>query len=133
MKVYLAVPIVGSRDLNTARTVAHVISGLGHEVTSPWVLDEDSGYMLPECEIFNRDLEAVKASDIIVAEVTLPSHGVGMEVMAAYFHGVRIILLRKNETRVSRMLLGVPGVMILDYASPREMLAKLNGLLRELR
>ena len=107
-----------------------MISEVGHEVTSPWVLNEDPGLMLPAHDVFKRDLAAVEESDAIVAEVTCPSHGVGMEVMAAYFHGVQIILLKKGEVGVSRMLTGIPGATVLEYASFEGMSEKLKGLIR---
>ncbi len=133
LKVYLAVPIIRGRDLDKAKAIASIISGVGHEVTSPWVLNENPGFALPAHEVFRRDLAAVEASNSIVAEVTWPSHGVGMEVMAAYFYGMQIILLKKSDVTVSRMLVGIPRVTVLEYTSLEEMSEKLKGLLRSQR
>jgi len=55
-KVYLAVPIIAGRDLDGARSIASVISSLGHDVVSSWVLVEDPGFRLSATDVFNRDL-----------------------------------------------------------------------------
>ena len=133
MKVCLAVPIIGGRDLDRGKSIASVINAVGHEVASPWVLKEDPGFLLPTTEVFKRDLAAVEASDILVAEITSASHGVGMKMMAAYFHGKPIILLYKASAMLSRMLLGIPGATLLEYASAEEITKKLMELLRSKR
>ena len=39
--------------------------------------------MTPQ-EVFERDVKGVKECDILVAEISEPSHDVGMEIMLAY-------------------------------------------------
>ena len=131
MKVYLAVPIITHRQLEKAKAIAEVIRSLGHELVSTWVVGDDPGFSLSTTNVFERDLQGVKSSDILVAEVSQGSHGVGMEVMAAYLYGKRIILLYEEEARVSHMLLGVPNALLISYASLEGMEAKLRSALRK--
>ena len=128
-KVYLAVPIIAGRDLDGARSIASVISSLGHDVISSWVLVEDPGFRLSATDVFNRDLSGVEECDILVAEITLASHGVGMEAMAAHFYGKRILLLHRAGAKISRMLLGIPRATLIEYASTEEMTRKLRDVL----
>ena len=131
MRVYLAVPIIAHRQLEKAKVMAQVIRSLGHELVSTWVAGDDPGFSLPTANVFERDLGGVRNSDILVAEVSQGSHGVGMEVMAAYFYGKRIVLLHEEGATVSHMLLGVPNALLVSYDSLRDMEAKLKSALRE--
>jgi len=130
VKVYLAVPIIAYRQLEKAEAIAEVIRSLGHELVSPWVINENPGFSLPVTNVFERDLGGVKKSDILVAEVSQGSHGVGMEVMAAHLYGKRIVLIYEEGVRVSHMLLGVPNALHVSYASLEDMEAKLKSALR---
>ena len=47
-------------------------------------------------EIFQRDFEQLKSSDILIAEVSERSHGVGIEIGLSYSFGLKRILLLEN-------------------------------------
>jgi len=49
-------------------------------------------------EIFKRDLGQLESSDILIAEVSERSHGVGIEIGLSYFLGLkRILLISRGE------------------------------------
>lgn len=131
MKVYLAVPIVVHRELEKAETMAKVIRSLGHELVSSWVVGDDPGFSLTARGVFERDLKGVRSCDVLVAEVSEGSHGVGMEVMAAYLYGKRLILMREEGAKVSHMLQGVPNALLLTYRSLQDMELKLAWALQQ--
>lgn len=83
-KVYLSVPIIAKRHLNKARLLSKTIENVGHEIVSKWVTETDPGYTIKPQEVFERDVKGVKECNILVAEISEPSHGVGMEIMLAY-------------------------------------------------
>ncbi|MBO3802728.1 MAG: nucleoside 2-deoxyribosyltransferase [Candidatus Brockarchaeota archaeon] len=128
-KVYLSVPIIGGRDLESARQIAHVIERLGHQVISSWVLSPDPGLSLPAKAVYFRDTEAIKRCDALVAEVSFPSHGVGMEIMLAHVLGKKVVCLRKPNSRLSKLVMGMPGAEIIEYDSPTDLEEKLRDLL----
>jgi len=57
--------------------------------------------------LYNFDIQSVEAADLIVAEVSYPSHGVGMEIMHAIHIRKPIIAIAQTEKKVSRMVLGI--------------------------
>lgn len=79
--------------------------------------------------IFERDMNWVKESDIIVAEVTNPSLGVGYELGQAESMGKKVICLyRKVEgKRLSAMVSGNQYMKVFEY----ETLAQVNTILHE--
>jgi hypothetical protein len=130
LKVYLAVPLVSNRSIGRARLMARAIRDSGHVVASPWNLDPLEVSSPGVVNVFDRDRIGSENAEVMVADVTDPSTGVGMEVMAAYKAGRRIILVSKKGRRVSRMLEDMDGKEKLEYTEESEIY---EGLLRMLR
>jgi nucleoside 2-deoxyribosyltransferase len=126
MKIYLAVPIIAHRQLENAKTIAQIIRNLGHELVSDWVINENPDFLLPAQKVFQRDLNGVKNCHVLVAEISHGSHGVGMEVMAAYLYGKPIIFVCEEKTTISHMIQGVPNAIFLNYNSYDDMAVKLR-------
>ncbi|MFA6128957.1 MAG: nucleoside 2-deoxyribosyltransferase [Bacteroidales bacterium] len=76
----------------------------------------------PPCQIHDRDVTWLKSSDVIIAEVTQPSLGVGYELGRAVEMGKAILCLyRKNEDkRLSGMISGAPGIITVVYEELEE-------------
>ena len=120
MNVYLSVPMIANRALPRAAEMARAIADSGHTVTSPWVLGPIEKREGAVVNIFHRDKDATEASDAIVADVTDPSIGVGMEIMAAYKAGKRIILLARKGRVTSGMLAHMDRKEVVEYEKDEE-------------
>lgn len=130
MKVYLAVPLVSGRSIDRAQLMAKAIRDSGNVVASPWNLDPLEVSSPGVVNVFDRDRTGSENADVMVADVTSPSTGVGMEVMAAYKAGRRIILVSKRGKRISRMLEDMDRKERLEYTEESEIY---EGLLRMFR
>ena len=128
MKVYLAVPMITNRALSRAKEMARAITDSGNELTSPWVLGQIEGAASP-VNVFHRDRIGSETCDLLVADVTEPSVGVGMEIMAAYKEGRRIVLVTKRGNMTSRMLQHMDGKDTLEYEDESEVYDGLRRLL----
>jgi len=128
LKVYLSVPMITNRALSRAHLMAKAIEDSGHEVTSPWVLGliERSDSMV---NVFRRDMASSEDCDILVADISEPSIGVGMEIMAAYKAGRRIILLVRKGNVTSRMLQHMDKKETIEYETDDDVYRKLRQLL----
>ena len=129
MKVYLSVPMIANRTLSRAELMAKAIRDSGHEVTSPWVLGPIENSDPNKVNVFRRDTEGAESCDVLVADVTEPSIGVGMEIMAAYKAGNRIILLWKKGRVTSRMLSHMDRKETVEFDRDEEVYAGLKRLL----
>ena len=129
LKVYLSVPMVANRALERARLMAKAIEDSGHVVTSPWVLGplEKGGPSAPN--VFQRDMKGAEECDILVADVSDPSIGVGMEIMAAYKAGRRIVVTTKEGRVTSRMLLQMDGLEVVEYDEDNQVYQGLRRIL----
>jgi len=131
-KVYLSVPLIANRDARTAIEIAGVIKSAGYELISPWVIREDPNDGLTAAGVFERDTTAVRRCDMIIADVSTPSHGVGMEVMLAHTLGKEVICVYRQGTRLSWMVKGLPRVVLIEFKDGRDLREKLSvGLVRK--
>jgi nucleoside 2-deoxyribosyltransferase len=84
MNVYLACTVRGNRDgLEAARALADLLERHGHTVLTRHLLEDDVEAVesaLTERDVFERDLKWLSASDLVVAEASGSSFGVGFEV-----------------------------------------------------
>ncbi|MFL5483194.1 MAG: nucleoside 2-deoxyribosyltransferase [Gemmatimonadaceae bacterium] len=80
-------------------------------------LTADGEAALPRA-IHDRDLEWVHASDVVVAEVTTPSLGVGYEIGRATQWRKPVLCLFRTGTQrsLSAMISGCPQVTVREYA-----------------
>lgn len=120
--------MITNRALSRAKEMARAITDSGNELTSPWVLGQIEGAASP-VDVFHRDRIGSETCDLLVADVTEPSVGVGMEIMAAYKEGRRIVLVTKRGNMTSRMLQHMDGKDTLEYEDESEVYDGLRRLL----
>lgn len=77
-----------------------------------------AGETLADRDIHDRDLNWLQEADVLVAEVTTPSLGVGYEIGRAVEWGKRIICLYRPSPgrRLSGMIAGCAGLTVIAYA-----------------
>lgn len=87
---------------------------------------------LTDTFIHDRDVDWLLSSDVVVAEVTVPSLGVGYEIGTAVQRGIpTIALYRGVPGRVSAMISGSKGVRLIPYENVPDVLATLDRALEE--
>ncbi len=121
--------MIANRALPRAQLLAKAIRDSGHEVSSPWVLGPVEGTGPAAVNVFRRDKKGAEDCDVLVADVTEPSLGVGMEIMAAYEAGRKIILVAKKGRVTSRMLSHMDRKETLEYEADEDVYRGLVRLL----
>jgi nucleoside 2-deoxyribosyltransferase len=116
MNIYLACTVRGDRGgLAIARALADAIEDRGHTVLTRHLLEDDadaSEAQLTERAVFERDMRWLESADVLIAEASGSSYGVGFEV--GYVIGrsseskQRVLLLydAARRDRVSRLIAG---------------------------
>lgn len=71
-----------------------------------------------DCDIHDRDLDWLRSADVLVAEVTTPSLGVGYEIGRAVEWGKRVICLYRpsDGKRLSGMIAGCRDLIVHEYS-----------------
>jgi 2'-deoxynucleoside 5'-phosphate N-hydrolase len=135
--IYFSGSITGGReDVALYRRMIDALEAHGHRVLAGAVAAEhitDGGESLALAEIFARDIRWLDESDVVVAEVSTPSHGVGYEIAyARYVRRIPVIALyRRGRTkRCSAMISGDPGIRMLEYEDVDAVLESLRQAVR---
>ncbi|MHA1397990.1 MAG: nucleoside 2-deoxyribosyltransferase [Candidatus Heimdallarchaeaceae archaeon] len=124
--VYIACPIIkaDSIDMELLEDLVNYVEEQNFKVFVPGKTRETEPKM-----VFSRDINWLKQSSIIIAEVSEPSHGVGMEIMYAYEHNIPVVcLVNENKKPISRMISGSSHTLIIEYDSVAELLKLLNEI-----
>jgi hypothetical protein len=82
-------------------------------------LGEDGEEGFTDTQVYLRDLQWLRESDVLVAEVTTPSLGVGYEIAKAEERGIPVLCLYRDQPgkHLSAMIAGNEGLSILTYRS----------------
>lgn len=125
MKIFFAGSIRGGRGmLSEYKQMVVLLKELGHTIVSEHVASErleEAEAKLSDEEIFGLDTGFIDECDCLVAEVTVPSTGVGYEICYAVSKGKRVLCVYREGTSVSAMVLGNKGVKAIPYRSMEEL------------
>ncbi len=123
---YLSAPIIhsGLRKDDFCSTVIKVLEEKGVTVFAPQLLHPTD----PDV-IFKRDVDQVRKCDFLIAEISSPSLGVGMEIMLA-IELRKPVLLFHNSTAgpISRMVLGADGKALFTYNTLKDVASSLKAI-----
>lgn len=135
MKIYFAGSIRGGREdaalylqiIDYLKTFGEVLT---EHVGDPNLTDAgDDGPT--DRYIHNRDLDWLQSADVLVAEVTSVSMGVGYEIGRAIESGKKVLCLFRPETgkNISAMIAGCPDLVFVNYKNLDEMKLAIGGFL----
>ena len=110
MNIYFACSITGGREFEPIyQAIVAALEAQGHVIpTSHLASSEVTGLekVISPQDIYQRDVKWIDESDMVIAEVSTPSHGVGYEVAYALSIGKPVACLFQQGRAVSKMLTG---------------------------
>lgn len=110
MKIFFAGSIRGGRQLiPTYRYIIGFLKSRNYTVISEHVAAsglEKVEAKMTEREIYEKDANWIEESDCVIAEITVPSIGVGYEICHAVKHKKPVLCLYETGARASAMVLG---------------------------
>jgi len=135
MNIYFSCSITGWRnDQSAYRIIVDYLLAHGHDVptahlASQNLSDLETG-ISPE-EIYSRDIGWVRVCDILIAEVSTPSHGVGYEIAEAVNHKKPVLCVYEEGKRVSKIITGnqETNVEVYAYKNIDDLLEKIASFL----
>lgn len=125
MRIYFAGSIRGGRDDWTIyKEIVASLSKYGTVLTEHIGESELSitGEDLPDREIHDRDLAWLRSCDLLVAEVTRPSLGVGYEIGKATEWGLKVLCVyRPSVTPSLSAMIAGSNATVRQYNNPSEL------------
>jgi len=137
MKIYLACSIRGGR--NDAETYAELASHIKLRAILLTELFADKeltsqGMDKPDDLIWQTDIDWIKETDAVIAEVTNPSLGVGYEIAKAEEWGKPVLALYHpfEDRRLSAMIVGSPKTEVVYYNNLVEAKTAINDFINNI-
>ena len=118
LKVYFACSIRGGGDTSSYEAIVDAIKHSNAECLSEVFVGDainTQGSPMPDTDIYKRDTSWIQECDLVIAEVTNPSLGVGYEIAYAEQLNKPILALYKLGTNLSAMISGNPQITTKDY------------------
>lgn len=134
MNIYFAGAIRSGREkVNDYQKIVNKLQEIGNVLTvhvSNPTLTSSGENNLSAKEIYDRDVQWLKDSDLVVAEISIPSLGIGYELATAEKLNKKTICFFDNNSgkSLSAMIEGNSNFTIIKYNSIDEVITYLNNL-----
>ncbi len=116
MKIYFACSISGGRQYEDVfQKFVQLLLSMGIDVPTAHIaetgIEKMDAHETP-ADIYRRDVDWIEESDLLIAEVSTPSHGVGYEIGYALDLGLPVLCLSDRSVVVSKMITGNPNPLL---------------------
>lgn len=135
MKIYVSGSIYGGLEkIDTYKVLIDELEKYGEvltkQIADPNTIDNEK-YQKDE-DIYNDLENKLISADILIAEVTIPSLGVGYEIGYADKLGKRIIAIYDENyvTKVSTMIRGNQRITLIPYRDINDIINKLGDIIK---
>jgi len=112
MKIYFACSITGGREFESIyQVITRALAEDNHQVPTAHLAESGVASVeavIDPVEVYTRDTIWIQESDTLIAEVSVPSHGVGYEIGYALGLGKPVLALYQEGRKVSKMISGNP-------------------------
>ena len=138
MNIYFACSITGGREFERIyQELTAALLADGHEI--PTAHPAGSNVLALEAvaaarEIYERDVNWIREAQALIAEVSVPSHGVGYEIAFALHEGKPVLCLHQEGRKISKMISGNPHprLSVQTYKVSHEAISLARGFLKKL-
>ncbi len=139
MNIYFACSITGGREFEPVyQDLTAAMLADGHEVptahlAAATVVELEA--VVSPADVYERDVRWIEGADALVAEVSVPSHGVGYEIGYALNAGKRVLCLFHEGRKVSKMVSGNPhpNLRVRTYKNNQEAVQLVRDFIGELK
>ena len=137
MNIYFACSITGGREFEAVyQTIVQALAEDQHVVPTAHLAE--TGVVALEAviepqDVYARDVAWIRECDVLIAEVSVPSHGVGYEIGFSLALGKSVLALYRDGKKVSKMISGNPdpNLAVKHYSTPEEAVAEIRNFLNK--
>jgi hypothetical protein len=135
MNIYFACSITGGREFESVyQVITQALLEDRHEVPTAHLAETGVTQVeaaIAPSEVYARDAAWIRASEVLIAEVSVPSHGVGYEI--AFALGLRkpVLALYQEGKKVSKMISGNPdpNLLVKSYQNSEQAVELIRAFL----
>lgn len=116
MNIYFACSITGGREFESVyQAIVDSLLAHGYQVPTSHLAQAEAmegERILSPQDVYERDVNWIRNCDVLIAEVSVPSHGVGYEIAYALQTGKPVLCIHLSGRKVSKMITGNPDPML---------------------
>ena len=138
MNIYFACSITGGREFESVyQEIVTALTSDGHEIPTSHLVKSDvqeNERAFTAIEVYERDVNWIKNCSVLIAEVSVPSHGVGYEIGFALTLEKPVFCIHLTKRRISKMITGNsdPALTVKAYTHTEEAVSLTRIFLRSL-
>jgi 2'-deoxynucleoside 5'-phosphate N-hydrolase len=135
MNIYFACSITGGREFEAVyQFITQALVADHHRVPTAHLAETGVASVeatFDPAEVYSRDTHWIQESDVLIAEVSVPSHGVGYEIGYALGLGKPVLALHQAGRKVSKMISGNPdpNLLVKCYDGPENAIEIIRAFL----
>jgi nucleoside 2-deoxyribosyltransferase len=137
MNVYFACSITGGREFEAVyQTIVQALAEDQHVVPTAHLAATGvtalEAVLEPQA-VYTRDVAWVRECDVLIAEISVPSHGVGYEIGFSLALGKPVLALYQEGKKVSKMISGNPdpNLLVRCYSTPEQAVSETRNFLNK--
>jgi nucleoside 2-deoxyribosyltransferase len=112
MNIYFACSITGGRQFESVyQEIVRTLLADGHQVPTAHLAEStvvDAEAIVDPHQVYERDIAWLQACDMLIAEISVPSHGVGYEIAYALHIDKPVNCIYQQGQPISKMVAGNP-------------------------
>ena len=135
MNIYFACSITGGREFESVyQVITKALLEDCHEVPTAYLAETGVTQVeavIAPSDVYARDVAWIRGSDVLIAEVSVPSHGVGYEIGFALGLGKPVLAIYQEGRKVSKMISGNPdpNVLVKSYQNSEDAVKLIRAFL----
>jgi len=135
MRIYFSGAISGGREhLPVYQHIVARLKSQGHVILTEHVANAEALQRerdVPPRQVYRRDIDWLEQADVVIAEVSTPSLGVGYEIGHALQRGTPTLCVYREGLRVSKMITGHPSphLTVAVYSDHRQLDDQIDAFL----
>lgn len=130
MNIYFACSITGGREFESVyQQIVAALLADGHEIPTSHLVESEvtvrERLVTPQ-DVYERDVNWIRECDVLIAEVSVPSHGVGYEIGYALQIRKPVLCIHQEDRKVSKMITGNSdqALKVVSYTTVEEAISK---------
>ncbi len=139
MNIYFACSITGGREFeHIYQELMSALLSDGHQIPTAHLAQSNvlalESVVAPR-EVYERDVAWIQSADALIAEVSVPSHGVGYEIAFALQEEKPVLCVHQAGRKVSKMITGNPHpkLSVKEYKNTEEAVSSVREFISKLQ
>jgi nucleoside 2-deoxyribosyltransferase len=139
LNIYFACPVISERDDEAVyQSIVDTLIADGHEIPTAIIAKPEVVNLEKQAnpqEIYTTSIRRIEKCDVLIAEVSKPSLGVGYEIAYALHLNKPVLCCYRQGASISKMITGNtnPTIMVYSYQDTQGVIGVIRAFLSQVK